>query len=68
MKNKRRKNALGLYSFITVKMFGSSFIYLLSPMGQRVSLYGILVQLKAKKNKKIEGLCLGAGKIKNSCD
>lgn len=52
MKNKRRKNALGLYSFITVKMFGSSFIYLLSPMGQRVSLYGILVQLKAKKKKK----------------
>lgn len=66
MKNKRRKNALGLYSFTTVKMFGSSFIYLLSPMGQRISLYGILVQLKAKKKiKKIEGLCLGAGKIKN---
>lgn len=67
MKNKRRKNALGLYSFTTVKMFGSSFIYLfIVPHGTKnIPLWHIGAAEGKNKNKKIEGLCLGAGKIKN---
>lgn len=66
MKNKRRKKCFGLIQFYNSKNVWV-FIYLfIVPHGTKnIPLWHIGAAEGKKKNKKIEGLCLGAGKIKN---